>query len=139
MVEEIFRKKSLDKIKSPESLDDYIRVSNPGVWLLLISVVILLAGVCVWSLFGHIDSTVSSTVRVQNAEAVCYVSEENISSIQTGLTVKFANTEASITQISEKTEEGYVCKLSSGNSLADGFYEAKVVIRSYRPLSFIFN
>ena len=48
MSEEIFRKKSLDKVKSPENLDDYIQVSNPGVWLLLVSVIILLAGACVW-------------------------------------------------------------------------------------------
>ena len=36
MNEEIFRKKSLDKVKSPENLDDYIRVSNPGVWLFIL-------------------------------------------------------------------------------------------------------
>ena len=28
-----FRQESLDRAKSPEQLDDYIRVSNPGVWV----------------------------------------------------------------------------------------------------------
>ena len=76
--EEIFRKKSLDKIKSPENIDDYIRVSNPAVWLILISVIVLLAGAGFWGVFGRIDSTVPVTVNVENGNAVCYVEKENI-------------------------------------------------------------
>lgn len=43
--------KSLNRVKSPEDLNDYIRVANPGVWLVLVAVVILLAGVCIWGFF----------------------------------------------------------------------------------------
>ena len=139
MNEQIFRKKSLDKIKSPESLDDYIRVANPGVWLLLVSVVILLAGACVWGIFGQIDSTVPAAVCVENGAAVCYIGEEDISSVKVGLTVKLADTEAVITHIGEKGEAGFVCTLSPELTLPDGYYEGKVVIKSYRPLSFVLN
>ena len=139
MSEEIFRKKSLDKVKSPESLDDYIRVSNPGVWLLLISVIVLLVGACVWGFFGHIDSTVPSVVCIENGNAVCYVDDADLSSLQTGLTVKFENTEAVITHIGEKTDLGYSCSLSTDSSLPDGYYEGKIVVKSYRPLSFVRN
>ncbi len=31
MNEQLFRKKSLDKVQSSESLNDYVRVANPGV------------------------------------------------------------------------------------------------------------
>lgn len=51
MDNELFRKKNLSKIISPENIDDFIRVSNPGVWLLLISVVMLLVGMCLWKTF----------------------------------------------------------------------------------------
>ena len=44
MDNELFRKKSLEKVKSPENIDDFIRVSNPGVWLILISVIMLMVG-----------------------------------------------------------------------------------------------
>ena len=40
----LFRQKSLDRISSPEQLNDYIRVSTPSVWMVLIAIVILLAG-----------------------------------------------------------------------------------------------
>lgn len=139
MNEEIFRKKSLDRVKSPENLDDYIRVSNPGVWLILVSVIILLAGACVWGVFGHIDSTVPVIVRVENGDAVCYISEENISSARVGMTVKLADCDAVITDIGENGESGYSCVLSLGSSLADGFYDAKLVVESYRPMSFVLN
>ncbi len=56
----IFRKKSLDRVSSPEQLNDYIRVTTPSVWLVLLALVILLAGMLVWSVFG--------TVEARNAE-----------------------------------------------------------------------
>lgn len=31
----IFRKKSLDRISSPEALDDYLHVTTPAVWMIL--------------------------------------------------------------------------------------------------------
>lgn len=44
----IFRKKSIDKVTSPEELNDYIRVVSPGVWLVMAAVILLLAGAIVW-------------------------------------------------------------------------------------------
>ena len=139
MREEIFRKKSLDKVKSPESLDDYIRVSNPGVWLLLISVIVLLAGACVWGIFGRIDSTVPATVRMKNGMAVCYVAEENIKGIAEGMTVHFEGKEAVIESIGGKENAEYICSLKTDVTLKDGFYDGKVVTKSYHPLSFVLN
>ena len=53
MNEKVYREKSLNKIKSPDSLDDYIKVSGPGVWMLLAAAIILIAGFLVWGVFGH--------------------------------------------------------------------------------------
>jgi hypothetical protein len=38
-----------ETLHSPEKLNDYIKVSNPGVWLVLGSIAALLVGVLVWS------------------------------------------------------------------------------------------
>ena len=139
MSEEIFRKKSLDKVKSPENLDDYIRVSNPGVWLLLVSVIILLAGACVWGIFGHIDSTVPTVVSVENGEVSCRIAPEDVSSVRVGLIVRFADTETLITDMEKDGEGAYICTLFAKDAHVDGFYEGKVVVESYKPLSFILN
>ena len=51
----IFRKKSLEQISTPEQLDDYIKVTKPSVWVVLIATILLIAGVLVWAVFGKIE------------------------------------------------------------------------------------
>ena len=40
----LFREKSLEAVESPESLNDYMRVTSPGVWLVLAAVIVVLIG-----------------------------------------------------------------------------------------------
>ncbi len=58
MEESIFRKSSLEKISSPEQLNDYIRVTNSGVWLLLFGLFAMLLAAGVWAVTGTIPDTV---------------------------------------------------------------------------------
>ena len=51
----IFRKKSMDRVTGPESLNDYIRVTSPSVWIALLALVVLLVGLLAWSIFGRIE------------------------------------------------------------------------------------
>ena len=50
----IFRQKSIDKVSSPEKLDDYIRVTTPSVWITITAIIILLVGTIVWGTFGEL-------------------------------------------------------------------------------------
>ena len=138
MNEEVFRKKSLDKVKSPENLDDYIQIANPVVWMIIISVVVLLIGAIVWGAFGHIDSIIETTVRVDDVIS-CTIPAEDISSVAVGTTIKVGDNELKIASIEEETVMGYTCILESDNDIPVGFYDGKIVIQSVRPLSFIFN
>lgn len=141
MSEELFRKKVVDKAKSPENLDDYIRLSNPGVWLLLVSVMALLVGALIWGIFGKIDSTTPTTVFVKDKQVVCVVAEKDLPSVQVGLTVEFDDYEAVITEIGGHVENqvGYICTLSMNEMPEDGFYDGEIIVASFRPLSFILN
>ena len=44
------------KVKSPEQLDNYIRVTSPGSWIVLSSIIILLAGFTFWIFTGEIET-----------------------------------------------------------------------------------
>ena len=55
----LFREKSMEKISSPEQLNDYIRVTTPSVWLVLLALVILLAGILAWSALGTVTVNLS--------------------------------------------------------------------------------
>ena len=69
---DIFRKKSMDRVSSPEQLNDYIRVTTPSVWLVMLGVILLLAGMIVWSIFGTVDATDSDGV-IQTLHPITFV------------------------------------------------------------------
>ncbi len=52
----IFREKSIERISSPEELNDYIRVTTPSVWLVLAALIVLLAGMLAWSALGTVEA-----------------------------------------------------------------------------------
>ena len=52
---ELFREKSLKRVNQPEDLEDYIRVTTPSVWIVLIAVVLILAAILGWMIFGTVD------------------------------------------------------------------------------------
>ena len=53
----LFRQKSIDRVNSPEQLNDYIRVTTPSVWLALIAIILLLSGFLAWGVFGTVEVT----------------------------------------------------------------------------------
>ncbi|MBQ6173892.1 MAG: hypothetical protein IJK28_04650 [Clostridia bacterium] len=69
----LFREKSLEAMDSPESLNDYLRVTSPRVWLVLAAVIVLLVGGIVWSIFGRIDTRRQAAVVTLNGKTACYV------------------------------------------------------------------
>lgn len=58
MNKSIFRKKSLERISSPEEIDDYMKVTSPSMWLVLGAILLLLAALIFWSITARIESTV---------------------------------------------------------------------------------
>ena len=57
MNESIFRQKSLERISSPEEIDNYIRVTRPSLWLALGVIILLLAALILWSVTARIEAT----------------------------------------------------------------------------------
>ena len=52
---DLFREKSLEQVRSPEELNDYIRVTTPSVWLVLLATTILLLGALAWAVLGTVN------------------------------------------------------------------------------------
>ena len=50
----IFRKKSLERVTSPEQLNDYIKVTTPSVWMIMFATLVLIVGTLFWAVFGRI-------------------------------------------------------------------------------------
>ena len=67
----IFRKKSIERVSSPEQLNDYIRVTTPSVWLILVATIILIIGTFVWGIFGRIE--VNTDYGTETVAPISYV------------------------------------------------------------------
>ena len=55
----LFRQESIDRMQSPEKVDEFIRVSRPRAWILACALLLVAAGVLVWGFTGSIPKTVS--------------------------------------------------------------------------------
>jgi len=58
MENKIFRKSALDRISSPEQLNEYMKVAGPGVWCIMAGLAVTFAAFIVWGLLGSIPETV---------------------------------------------------------------------------------
>ena len=76
MSEPIFREQSLNKVKSPDNLNEYIRIANPGVWTLLAAVLFLLLGFCLWGIFGQLRTVVQVEAESRAGVITCRLTEE---------------------------------------------------------------
>lgn len=58
MNDSIFRKKSLDRISSPEESLDYLKVTRPAVWVILVVIVFIILAIVIWSITGRIEENI---------------------------------------------------------------------------------
>lgn len=131
MNQQIFRKSSIDRVSSPEQLNDYIRVTNPGVWLVLAAVIVLLIGACVWGIFGRLETKITVPVQVAGGE-VRLVLEDGRQAVP-DTPVVIGGREFSL----GPAVGGGAYSVSV--DLPDGEYQAQVVTESVAPMSFVFN
>lgn len=157
MESNLFRSKSLERITSPDDLDDYVRVANPGVWILLIAIVILLVGFIIWGVFANLETTVPVIVHTDMNITNCYISEKYIEdgSVRSGMTVRCMDEEYTISTIDDQAllatdvlsdYEIHLGEFADGewihSALLDrnaqpGVHEAEIIVDSVSPISFI--
>ena len=88
----IFRQKSIDRISSPEEFDEYVRVSNPGIWFLLLAVLAILIAVICWGFLGRIENRVDAAIECDGvSDNFCVVEEHNATMVKPGMIVRTEN------------------------------------------------
>lgn len=153
----LFRQKSIERVSSPEQLNDYIRVSNPSIWMLLAAVIILLFGVCVWGVFGRLDTKLACVCISDGAFSVVYVRESERADVAEGMTVTAGEWECAIARIDDGavlvdetfaeyalhignlTPGEWVYQMMLDTALPEGVYAAEIVVESVKPMSFVLN
>lgn len=152
----IFRKKSIDRINSPESLNDYVKVTNPSVWIILIGTLILIVGALVFGANGTVDTNINVVVEVSGGNMTAYVDEAEIEKISSEMSVKINGTDYSIGSIAERPIKStevdeyvlhkgdlelsqWVYPIAIDGDLKDGVYGGTITIEKISPISYVFN
>ena len=129
----VSRQKTRDRISSPDQLTDYLRVTNPGIWVLLASIVLFLAGVFVWFTIGTLESTAAVKVSVAGQQATVIPREAAV--LTEGMPLRVASGEYTLDSVG--TDE---YDRSFGNAvveLPDGVYDGIVVTAQTHLISFL--
>ena len=155
--ETIFRDKSIERISSPDQLNDYIRLSNPGVWFILAAITVILAGACVFGIFGHIDSYVPAVGIAKNGKMVCLVKKEYGDRFTDDMEAKidgeryeaglrsdkpatvWETTDPYALYVGNMQPGEWVYELDIDGTFDDGTYNVDLVTEQISPLSFLFN
>ena len=58
MNESVFRQKSIDRVSSPERVDEYIHVTRPSILLIVIATIILVIGIAMWTAYVGLDAVI---------------------------------------------------------------------------------
>ena len=132
----LFRKKVVDKISSPEQLTDYLRVTNPSIWLVLSAVVFILIGIISWSFVGVLTTKVEASAVVYDGGAnIVPIDTEWSGKIKTGMTVVIAGNDYVIAAV-DKDEYGRPVA-HTPVALSDGNYEANIIVEQIHPVEFL--
>jgi hypothetical protein len=132
----IFRKETLDRISSPEQLTDYLRVTSPGIWIVLAAIVTLLVGFFVWMGVDTIETTVPVGVSMEDAHATVAITEGDVK-IEKDMTLRVGGKEAAI-QSTKTDEYGRTVGLANVD-LTDGMYDGVLVTEAVHPIQFLIS
>lgn len=157
MANSVFRQKSIERVSSPEQLNDYIRVTNPGIWIVLAAVVVLLTGFIVWGAVGTLETKLRVAAVSDSGTLTCYVKEADLDRVGTDNRVRIGGSEYTVAGISDLpiavdgsftdytlhigqlTIGEWVYSVTLSGDLPEGAYEAEIVTDSVSPISFLFN
>ena len=131
--QQIFRKKTMVRISAPEQLTDYLRVTNPGIWVVLTAVILLLAGLFAWSAVGTLETKAAVRVVVEDQTALIVPLGSEI--LGEGMPLRVAGQDY-ILSAAETDEYGRSVG-AEAVSLPDGNYDGIVVTETIHPIEFL--
>ena len=133
----LFRKKSLDRISSPEQLQDYMRVTNPGIWMVLVAVIALLVGLLVCSVVGRIETKIAVECDAEQGTITVAMPPQEGEKVEPGMVLRIADREVPIEYVFQSEEDKFIATAKS--DLEDGVYDGTIVTESISPISFLLN
>ena len=166
--ESVFRAAALDRLSSPEQLDERMRVVSARAWLALAALGALLLAAVLWGILGRLPLKARGDGRVLNLRAVVFVPASEARRIQPGMAAQISaathdgTLPGHVDRVSDRPasraelldalgDEAQARRLAAagafavqldaggGASLPDGVpCHASIVVADQRPIAFVF-
>ena len=138
MEQELFRKESMERVSSPEQLSDYLRVTSPAIWVVLAAVILLLAGLFVWSSVTAVESYATGRAEVRGGVlTMTFDDAEKAGNVEIGMNVSVGEMVTPVLSIGHDENDLPLAVASA--DLPDGTYDARVGYRSTQIIHMLFN
>ena len=138
MDQKLYRQKSMDRISSPEQLNDYLRVTNASVWVILIAVILLLTGLIIWGSVASIESYTDGAAQVQGGlMTIRFEDQQFAKNVETGMPVRAGDTETVVASIGR--DDNGLLIATANTSLSDGYYPVRVSYKQTQVLRLLFD
>lgn len=132
----LFREKNMNKISSPEQMNDYMRVTGVHVWVILGSIIFLLFAALLWGALGTIESKLVANGSSVNGLAILKIEAEDINKLAAGQNVEIDGCSGIVQNISVSPEACMV--VIKAKELPDVSGVREVVIERMTPFSLVF-
>lgn len=138
MEQSIYRKESLERVSSPEQLNDYLHVTSPAIWIVLAAVILLIGGLFVWSSVTAVESYAGGIAEVRGGVlTITFDDAEKAANVEVGMDVKVGDLTAPVRSVGQ-SEDG-ACIAVAEIALPDGVYEARVAYKHTQIIDLLFN
>ena len=154
---DLFRKEAVDRVASPEQLNDYIHVTSPAIWMALAGIILILVGAIVWGIFGSVYTTINCAGTANNRNLVLYIKTDDRASVRVGMDITVNGQKTVVREISSEPERvpddvsDYVLdtaglgpgewayKVEADTDLDDGVYSATITVEKVHPIKFVIH
>ena len=96
----IFNKKATEKLRNPDDLEKYIRLTNPSILVILGACAALIAGLLSWGVFGSVSTSVSLTGVLSKDQVMCFLPTEDAAKVHVGDMASVAGEHMKVSKIS---------------------------------------
>ena len=126
------------RITSPDQLNDYLKVTNPKIWVLLAAIALLIIGLLLWSGFTTIESYATGTARAIGGElSITFDDTNKANKIRPGMEMQVGDVHTEVLTVG--TNETGNTVASAHANIPDGSYDVRVGYATTQVISMLLN
>ena len=125
------------RINSPEQIHDYIRVTNPGIWLILSAIIIFLLGLFTWIFTGTLEISFKSIIYRDGGKFYSSLTQDKFTRLKVGMPVRVSsNITGEIINLSRDSKQ-YQAEIKFSGLNPEDTAQGIFIIDTVKPIKFL--